>query len=204
MSLTPEHLATIHARRETAREWFQYDSKTADDVRAWYRQSRALPLELEAWHREPTRASWSKTIADLARMTDRRVAIDIGCGLGHDLLALRDAGLVVCGVEPNEKMREYVKEQGIRCYADFDTLSDFDLVLCMDVLEHLRHPETMLARITRLTQPGTILVEHTPTWDLADPLHFVANYGWLVKDYIGEQWKYISRPDDPVGVWQRI
>lgn len=204
MDLSSERLATIHARRETAKEWFQADPKTTKDIENYYRHSEALPAELEAWHQEPDRRSWTDQLVTLAKQASRRCAIDIGCGLGYELVALRDAGLAVCGVEPNMAMRKHVQDQHIPCYAGFDKLSDFDLVICLDVLEHLKNPQMMLARITRLVLPGTLMIEHTPTWDLADPLHLVENYGWRVIEHIGPLWRRLPASSEDVGIWLRL
>ena len=201
MDLSPEHIATIKARRETAQEWF-----SCEDKDNYYRHSKALPEELKAWHQEPGRASWTNSIVELAKKTDRHVAIDIGCGWGYELVALRDAGLVVCGVEPNHVMRKEVQKHAIPCLAGLSAvpLKDADLVLCMDVLEHLENPQAMLDEITQRVGVNTILVEHTPTWDLADPLHPVDNYGWLVPEHIGPLWRRLSPSEDTVGIWQRL
>lgn len=207
LDLSPEHLETIQARRDTAREWFVEDPKTADEIADFYRYSQALPDELRAWHEEPTRASWTDTIVQLAKATNRTCVADIGCGLGHDLIALRNAGLLGWGVEPNEIMRKQLCNQGVNCIASLDAsvLIAADLILLMDVLEHLHDPDTLLKTVSLRAKLGTILVEHTPTWDLADPLHLLSNYGWLTKDHLPQLgWRMIGNPADPVGVWQRV
>jgi SAM-dependent methyltransferase len=40
----------------------------------------------------------------------------------------------------------------------------FDLILCLSVLEHLWHPERMLAECRRLLAPGGVLLINVPSW----------------------------------------
>ena len=206
-NLTPEHIDTIRARRETAREWYRANPQSDAEITLYYQTSKALPAELEAWHQEPTRASWTETIVEFAQKTERRLVVDIGCGLGHDLRALRAAGVMGWGVEPNQAMREELQAQGIICTETLDEahLEQADLILLIDVLEHLNNPAALLATISHRTRLGTFLLEHTPTWDLSDPLHLLSNYGWLTKDHLpGLGWRFAGKPEWPVGCWLRV
>ena len=40
----------------------------------------------------------------------------------------------------------------------------FDLILCLSVLEHLWHPDEMLAECRRLLAPGGVLLINVPSW----------------------------------------
>jgi 2-polyprenyl-3-methyl-5-hydroxy-6-metoxy-1,4-benzoquinol methylase len=49
--------------------------------------------------------------------------------------------------------------------------SQFDLVLCIDVLEHVPEPMALLTQITERVKVGGLLVEATATHDQSTPLH---------------------------------
>jgi 2-polyprenyl-3-methyl-5-hydroxy-6-metoxy-1,4-benzoquinol methylase len=83
-------------------------------------------------------------------------ALDVGCGSGNGLLALKLLGYEVYGFDVDgEKLRK-ARELGFNAL-QYDAEvgvpfnEDFNLVTCFSVLEHLRHPEKAL--ISQLKSP---------------------------------------------------
>jgi SAM-dependent methyltransferase len=91
--------------------------------------------------------------------------LDVGCGYGGTLLALREAvsGLQGVGLDLDARMvrqgQERLGEVAKLVQADFFQWSEgpFDLVLMRDVLEHIRDPELALARAAALLAPAGFL-----------------------------------------------
>ncbi len=96
----------------------------------------------------------------------RRV-LDLGCGQGHLSRILAARGLEVVGVEraggygasapEGVRIVEGDLEQGIP-----DVGGPFDVVLCGDILEHLKDPGRLLDQITTLLRPGGRLIASLP------------------------------------------
>jgi SAM-dependent methyltransferase len=100
------------------------------------------------------------------------VVLEVGCGAGATLQWLRQSGRATrtVGVElfPDaaERARERVDEllQGnaeILLPAHLAPAS-FDLVLCLDVLEHMVDPWAFVTRVQALMKPGAVLIASIP------------------------------------------
>jgi len=90
-------------------------------------------------------------------------ALELGCGDGYMLDALRDLGWKVAGTERNQAMARHAREQlGITVHVDGEErLPDqgFDLVIMFQVLEHLPHPLDTLHRCASLlAEDGKVVV----------------------------------------------
>lgn len=101
------------------------------------------------------------TVAALAREAPVEGArvLDLGCGPGWYLRALRDAGADVLGLEydADEIARATVPLSGV-VRADAQRLpfadSAFDGVFCSNMLEHVADTRAVLTEIARITAPG--------------------------------------------------
>lgn len=107
------------------------------------------------------------TIADIVAATAPRGRIlDLGCGHGVllDALARRlpEAGLVgldVVAPPPDARWRAVTGDIATRLpFADHS----FDVVVAGEVIEHVPHPDLMLAEIRRILRPGGTMVLSTP------------------------------------------
>lgn len=117
--------------------------------------------------------------------------LDIGCGYGYSVKHFREMGLDAFGVEPSAEAAKYAGETGLRViHGPIEGEGDyfgrrFDVVLLMDVLEHLREPWKLLARIREtMLAPGGLLVVDVPNdFNLfqmtADKLHRL-NRWWVI------------------------
>ena len=94
---------------------------------------------------------------------------DIGFGFAQSLLYYRDKkDLRVSGIEPSTEGFNYAKSKGIECFnqgiddlKEFDVSADSDIVMLLNVLEHLRKPEQTLLNIKEkvLTSNGMLVIE---------------------------------------------
>ncbi len=124
----------------------------------WDRNSAAGPLH----HLNPARLQF---ITDCTSLTNKKV-IDIGCGGGILTESLAKKGAVVTGIDASTMLIEVAKK-----HADTEKLSihyesvtaedfaekhpeQFDIVTCMELLEHVPDPKSLIEAAARLTKPG--------------------------------------------------
>jgi SAM-dependent methyltransferase len=117
-------------------------------------------------------------------------ALDVGCSTGYVARRLVERGAAVVGIDADEAAAAAAREVCEQVLVgDVETMPlpfpdrSFDVVLCGDVLEHLREPEAFLARVRPLLRPGGALVLTTPN---------VAN--WTIRlGLLAGRWRYTER-----------
>ena len=99
-----------------------------------------------------------------------KTALDVGCGAGllAEPLARLDAR--VTGLDASAELiaaaRDHAVGQGLEIdyrAAELDTLEgQFDLVTCMEVIEHVADPAAFVTALARRLAPGGLLILSTP------------------------------------------
>lgn len=94
--------------------------------------------------------------------------LEIGCAPGSLLRVARERGFEAVGVEPNEEYVDKIEKHS-RCVVicgEFPNTTDivmrFDSIVAMDVLEHVKDPETFVAEALNLLNPGGRLILMIP------------------------------------------
>jgi len=111
-----------------------------------------------------------KIISFLAGI-DRSVKVmDIGCGDGFFLNLLAGMGFEdIRGIDPGRPMVERCREKGFsvqrKSIGDLSGTGQFDLVLMIEVLEHLEEPSAAIRNIHSLLHPGGELILTVPVCD---------------------------------------
>lgn len=106
----------------------------------------------------PVRAQF---VAERTKLAGARV-LDVGCGGGLLCEALARAGATVTGIDLAPGMidvaRLHAAEQGLdityNVISAEEISGEFDVVTCMEMLEHVPDPERMTATLARLVKPG--------------------------------------------------
>jgi 2-polyprenyl-6-hydroxyphenyl methylase/3-demethylubiquinone-9 3-methyltransferase len=110
----------------------------------------------------PLRLKWIDTLAPLAG----KKVLDVGCGGGILAEAMAGAGATVSGIDLSDKALKVAKlhlyESGKS--VDYQLVSaedyaeqhagEFDVVTCMEMLEHVPDPASVVAACSRLVKPG--------------------------------------------------
>lgn len=133
--------------------------------RFWDPQGEFRPLHIL----NPVRAQF---VAERATLAGARV-LDVGCGGGLLCEALARAGAKVTGLDlaPGmiEVARLHAAEQGLDIAYEMSSAEDragvspaeFDVVTCMEMLEHVPDPERMMGTLGTLVRPGGALFVST-------------------------------------------
>ena len=130
---------------------------------------RLNPVRL-GFVREAIDAHWGVGASALRPLTARR-ALDVGCGAGLLCEPLARLGAAVTGVDAAPENIAAAKEHATGAGLAIDyragelsalTLGQFDLVTCMEVLEHVADKRAFVAGLAASLAPGELLILSTP------------------------------------------
>ena len=124
------------------------------------------------WSRHAQFAVYQKA-ALIVRERILRTVLDVGCGSGYKAMELIAPLANVTGVDqPNAvALATKAHPDGHFVAADFDAPGDdgletFDLVLCVDVIEHMASPDKLIQYIKDKCHAASIVVISTPERDI--------------------------------------
>ena len=127
--------------------------------------------------------------ADVLRLCRTYVPVgrvlDVGCGYGFFLKAMREAGYSTCGVELSVSACQYATHELSLSVVD-GTLEEagfpenyFHIVALNNVLEHLNDPLSTLQLVWRLLAPEGLLVTIVPNLNFGKPLLWACGSGGM-------------------------
>jgi SAM-dependent methyltransferase len=101
-----------------------------------------------------------ETLARDRALPEPVMILEAGCGSTSHQEWPFDA--VIAGIDVDPEQLEYNKRVTRKILGDLQSFelppNEFDIVVCVDVLEHLRFPEKALANMTRTVKPGGYLL----------------------------------------------
>src|SRR5690606_16199441 len=127
--------------------------------RWWDPESEFKPLHVI----NPLRLGW---IQEKAGSLEGRTVLDVGCGGGILAESMAVAGAKVTGIDLAERSLKIAKLHGLESgvAVDYQTISaedmaakhpgSFDVVTCMEMLEHVPDPASIVRACGQLVKPG--------------------------------------------------
>ena len=129
--------------------------------RWWDETSEFKPLHAI----NPLRLQWIQEHCNL----ENQNVLDIGCGGGILTESLRNAGAVAKGIDLSKKALQVAKlhslETGIQVEYELISAEDlaekesgkYDVITCMEMLEHVPNPRSIVQACAKLAKPGATL-----------------------------------------------
>jgi SAM-dependent methyltransferase len=134
---------------------YESDTLAVEDQHWWYRGRRRIVVDV---------------VAALPLPPQPQI-LDAGCGSGRNMVELSGFGTAV-GLEPSRRGAEVARARGVGdvVVAGIDTMpfddSRFDLITCLDVLEHIEDDRGALRQLRRVARPGAVLLVTVPAYPL--------------------------------------
>jgi 2-polyprenyl-3-methyl-5-hydroxy-6-metoxy-1,4-benzoquinol methylase len=146
----------------------------------------------------PGRVSFYGEVAEIAAAERPRSVVDVGCGAGNLLRAVIDKAApervvgidyAAAGIQRAKQLVPSGEFHAQSLYDGLDADETFDLVLCTEVLEHLRNPGAAVEVLVRLCDSsGLILITvpdgaedawegHRNFWNELELQEFLRQYG---------------------------
>lgn len=133
----------------------------------WFEARRRIVLELIESHGRGT--------------NQQRRLLDAGCGTGITLQYIERFGQV-CGVDNEMVALKFCKSRNAKrlTCAPIENLpfadASFDIVTCLDVIEHIEDDSSAIAEMTRVIRPGGLFVLTVPAFEIFWSDHDVINH----------------------------
>lgn len=112
--------------------------------------------------------------------------LDFGCGDGDLICRLSRIGHRTIGLDFDQKALAVCRSRGLDVYeaSKLEHLESFrfDVVACMNVIEHVTDPDMLLQQLKRLLKPEGVLLIETP------------NAGSLLAHRLGAAWRGLETP----------
>lgn len=203
------------ARDKLAQEWEQRSPSSPAEIADFYVNAQHYKEDLDNWHQFPSRLEWTDAIIRAAHACKAVSILDIGAGAGHDITALRNdnRNYWVEAIEPNKILQEHLlnKVPVQIVHDDFTSVGDpelngvniFDMIYCIDVLEHLPDPEALLSDAIKHLKSNGIFIEATATDDIDTPLHLSSLRGWDPAKFLDEHGFVLEASVDRLRIWHR-
>ena len=139
----------------------EIDKFSALAHRWWDPESEFKPLHAI----NPLRLSWMKSFVDL----NGKKVLDVGCGGGILAESIAQSGADTCGIDLSQKALKVAELHALEVGATLtyrsiavETLAEeqpaqYDVVTCMEMLEHVPDPASVVRACAKLCKPGGTL-----------------------------------------------
>lgn len=136
----------------------------------YYTTEKPLYLERHAEDADWWRQTYVERYESFERNlpANRRRILDVGSGPGYFLLAGKERGWDVQGVEPSTRAAEHACNLGVPVLSGFfgeeiaSQLGPFDVVHMSEVLEHIPNPHALIDTVSSSLDPGGLLYVMVP------------------------------------------
>ena len=116
--------------------------------------------------------------------------LDVGAGTGDFLVAAKENGWSVHGVEPNSKANAKASEKGLELKTTLEDFANqkFDVITLWHVLEHIPNLTDQVTRLSNLLTEDGIVIIAVPNFKSFDALHY-KNF-WAAFDVPRHLWHF--------------
>jgi ubiquinone/menaquinone biosynthesis C-methylase UbiE len=137
-----------------------------------------------------------------------RKILDLGCGMGGLSTAMALAGAKVQSLDYNPAYCKITRLRGKRYNLEFAPVNaggehlpfpdaHFDIIVCMDVLEHVQDPEKLMGEVARCLKPqGICYITAINRYAFNDPHYHVRLVNWLPRRLAEPYLKLTGRVKD--------
>jgi SAM-dependent methyltransferase len=152
---------------------YESDTLAVEDSHWWYRGKRRIVLD----------------VVRSLPLPPHPDILDAGSGSGRNLVELSEFGNAV-GLEPSERGVEVARARGVGevVMGGIDAMpfddDSFDLITCLDVLEHIEDDRGALRELRRVARPGGVLLATVPAYPLL----------WSSHDELNKHYRRYTRP----------
>jgi len=163
------------SRRQFVQEWYdgKVNPRAENQVVQFYNSTSSEIFELMHWHSSHPEEGGANYICALrlAQRMGARRCLDFGSGVGAGAILLASHGFEVTLADIAGPLLEFaawrLSRRGLPAtFIDLKAASlpegRYDLVTCLDTLEHVPNPRDTIAHIRRSLRPGGILIVHAP------------------------------------------
>ena len=147
-----------------------------DKLTEFYSQTDAFLYELIVWNLNKHKRRMRKCIGKYLykNLGQHLNILTVGDGLGVDSIYLTRAGHHVTYFETSAYAQTFAKMLFADCTKDINFLNDpnqipknsYDVVICLDVLEHIPHPHELVKTITSYLKLNGHLFVHAPFYQI--------------------------------------
>jgi SAM-dependent methyltransferase len=172
--LAREHLRIGAAVEEDLNAWNLTPHVWTDRLAEFYEHSDAFLYETLVWNRTAMKQQMRQWIVDFlaADSPGPCRTIMFGDGLGIDSLFFSEAGHDVDYFEVSRRCVQFATRLSEPLRRDLSVISSpqdivagsYDVVVCLDVLEHVPDPPAVVAQLASFLRPGGRLIVHAPFW----------------------------------------
>jgi 2-polyprenyl-6-hydroxyphenyl methylase/3-demethylubiquinone-9 3-methyltransferase len=143
-------------------------------------------------------------------------ALDVGCGGGFSCEFMAKRGVIVSGIDRSQPCIEVARKHAAMSYLEIDyrcgvaeTMpypdNTFDVVICVDVLEHVDDVRRVIAEISRILKPNGLFFFDTINRNFSSRLVMI----WLLENLLREipkgihDWNKFIRPKELIELLDR-
>jgi 2-polyprenyl-3-methyl-5-hydroxy-6-metoxy-1,4-benzoquinol methylase len=134
-----------------------------------------------------TRSRYEDILKKLEKFKNKGRLLEIGCGRGEFLEVAREKGWEVNGTEFSSRALEILSEKNIPAHAgdisQMDTAELFDVIVCIEVIEHVSDPLNNIRIMNQLLHKGGALYLSTP------------NVRSISAAFLKENWRVFAFPE---------
>ena len=207
MTYTGDDIKTATNKAENAvstiaEEWKKINPQTPDEMDKFYRETEGYIYDLYCWaHDDKMWELFDKKI------TGKETVLDYGCGICDLSIYLAEKGCNVIVVDiPDSKTlqfgmwRVYQRGLGDKIKFTFQPETKVDVVLAVDVLEHVLWPLRYVVRLTHHLKEQDSWFFCTPHFfnEGGHPMHLEENF-WLKPQIFGQAMVSLAfKPEQPI------